>query len=106
MFSFGLINTVALRFIKYHIGVSNNFKQMLIKRRFSPQNIFTVYNGIDFNKKVSNISREEFLNKYNLNFGKEDVIIGILARLHPVKGIGTLLQAAKLIVDENPSRDL
>lgn len=103
MFSFGLINTVALRFIKYHIGVSNNFKQMLIKRRFSPQNIFTVYNGIDFNKKVSNISREEFLNKYNLNFGKEDVIIGILARLHPVKGIGTLLQAAKLIVDENPS---
>lgn len=103
MFSFGLINTVSLRFIEYHIGVSNNFKQMLIRRRFSPQSIFTVYNGIDFNKKVSNLSKEELLNKYNLNFGKDDVIIGILARLHPVKGIGTLLQAARLIVDENPS---
>lgn len=103
MFSFGIINTVALRFIEYHIAVSNNFKQMLIKRRFSPQNIFTVYNGIDFNKKVSNISKQEFLKKYNLNFDKDDVIVGILARLHPVKGISTLLQAAKLVVDENPS---
>ncbi|MDQ2085608.1 polysaccharide pyruvyl transferase CsaB [Herbivorax sp. ANBcel31] len=103
MFSFGLINTVALRFIEYHIGVSNNFKQMLIKRRFSPQNIFTVYNGIDFKKEVSNLSKEHFLNKYNLNFAKDDVLIGILARLHPVKGISTLLQAAKLVVDKNPS---
>lgn len=103
MFSFGLINTVALRFIEYYIAVSNNFKQMLIKRRFSPQNIFTVYNGIDFNKKVSNISKKEFLKKHSLNFNKDDVIVGILARLHPVKGITTLLQAAKLVIDTNPS---
>ena len=53
--------------------------------------------------KSSHHLKGRILKKYNLNFGKDDVIIGILARLHPVKGIGTLLQAARLIVDENPS---
>ncbi|TYQ16775.1 UNVERIFIED_CONTAM: polysaccharide pyruvyl transferase CsaB [Acetivibrio alkalicellulosi] len=103
MFSFGLINTIALRFIEYHIGVSNNFKQMLVKRRFSPYNIFTVYNGIDFDKKTTTLSKENFMSKYNLNFDENTVVIGILARLHPVKGLSTLLQAMKLVVEKNPS---
>lgn len=103
MFSFGLINTVALRFIDYYIGVSRNFKEMLIKRRFSPQDIFTVYNGIDFSQRDLKLTKKEFLTKYNLSFDENDVIIGILARLDPVKGLGTFLQAAKLVIDKNPS---
>jgi len=103
MFSFGMINTVALRFIDYYIAVSKNFKDMLIERRFHPQNIFTVYNGINFENKTLKLTKEEFLSKYNLNFGKDDVIIGILARLHPVKGISTFLQAAAEVVKEAPS---
>jgi len=103
MFSFGMINTVALRFIDYYIAVSKNFKDMLIERRFNPQNIFTVYNGINFENKTLKLTKEEFLAKYNLNFGKDDVIIGILARLHPVKGISTFLQAAAEVVKVAPS---
>lgn len=103
MFSFGMVNTLALRFIDYHIGVSKNFKDMLIERRFNPQNIFTVYNGIDFEDKELKLTKEEFLLKYNLNFNKDDVIIGILARLHPVKGISTFLQAAAEVVKKNPT---
>ena len=103
MFSFGMINTVALRFIDYYIGVSKNFKDMLIDRRFNPQNIFTVYNGINFENKELKLTKEEFLVKYNLNFGKDDVIIGILARLHPVKGISTFLQAAAEVVKQVPN---
>ncbi|OPZ93551.1 MAG: Alpha-D-kanosaminyltransferase [Firmicutes bacterium ADurb.Bin419] len=103
MFSFGMVNTIALRFIDYHIGVSKNFKDMLIERRFSPQNIFTVYNGINFDKKDLKLTKEEFLSKYKLNFGKDDVIIGILARLHPVKGISTFLQAAAEVIKQNPT---
>lgn len=103
MFSFGLINTAALRFLDYYIGVSNNFKEMLVKRRFNPQDIFTVYNGINFNQEINPLSREEFLKKYNLNFGKTDVLVGILARLDPVKGLSTFLQAAKVVVEQNPS---
>jgi len=103
MFSFGMVNTLALRLVDYYIGVSKNFKDMLIERRFKPQNIFTVYNGINFENKNLNLTKEEFLSKYNLNFSKDDVIIGILARLHPVKGISTFLQAASEVVKQVPS---
>lgn len=103
MFSFGLINTVVLRFLDYYIGVSKNFKEMLIKRRFSPQKIFTVYNGINFHQEISPLPKEEFLKKYNLNFGKDDVIVGILARLDPVKGLDTFLKAAQGVCQKNPS---
>jgi polysaccharide pyruvyl transferase CsaB len=103
MFSFGLINTVALRFLDFYIGVSKNFKEMLIKRRFSPQKIFTVYNGINFHQEISPLPKEEFLKKYNLNFGKDDVIIGILARLDPVKGLDTFLKAAQVVCQKNSS---
>lgn len=103
MFSFGMVNTLALRLIDYYIGVSKNFKDMLIERRFNPENIFTVYNGINFENKELKLTKEEFLSKYKLNFGKDDVIIGILARLHPVKGISTFLQAAAEVVKKAPS---
>lgn len=103
MFSFGLINTVALRFLDYYIAVSNNFKKMLIKRRFSPLDIFTVYNGINFHQEITPLPKEDFLKKYNLNFAKDDVIIGILARLDPVKGLDTLLKAAHIVVRKNPT---
>ncbi|MCX7710248.1 MAG: polysaccharide pyruvyl transferase CsaB [Clostridia bacterium] len=102
--SFGVINTIALRFIDYYIGVSKNFKEMLVKRNFDPELIFTVYNGIDFDTPIENYSRSEFLKKYNLNDIKEDdVIVGILARLDPVKGLGVYLNAAKIVLKHNPS---
>ena len=46
MYTFGLINTIALRLVDYYIAVSLNFKDMLIKRGFAADRIQTVYNGI------------------------------------------------------------
>lgn len=102
MLSFGLINTASLRFIDYYIGVSRNFKEMLVKRNFNPDKIFTVYNGIDFEKPLKEYSRTQFSEKYNININADDVVIGILARLHPVKGLTTYLQAAKEVLQQNP----
>ncbi|NSW90384.1 MAG: polysaccharide pyruvyl transferase CsaB [Firmicutes bacterium] len=101
--TFGLINTIALRLIDFHIGVSNNFKKMLIKRKFNPVNIFTVYNGVDFKNPIKDYSRKEFAGKYNINLVDSDIIVGIAARLYPVKSISTLLDAANLVVKENPN---
>lgn len=103
MFSFGLINTVALRFIDYYVAVSRNFRQMLIERKFNPDRIFTVYNGMDFSESVGAYSRAEFSKKYNLNLSDDDILVGILARLDPVKGVGTFLQAAREVIKHNPS---
>lgn len=96
--SFGSMNAIALRFIDYYIGVSSNFKQMLITRKFNPDRIFKLYNGMDFNKELKNYSREEFSEKYNLKLKEEDIVVGIAARLYPVKGINTLIDAAALAI--------
>lgn len=102
MLSFGLINTASLRFIDYHIGVSRNFKEMLVKRNFDPDKIFTVYNGIDFNKSLNEYSRTKFAEKYHVELSDNDIVVGILARLHPVKGLSTYLQAAGEVLKQRP----
>ncbi|MDP4093055.1 MAG: polysaccharide pyruvyl transferase CsaB [Bacillota bacterium] len=101
-YTFGLINTVALRRIDYYAGVSNNFRTMLIKRDFSPSKIFTVYNGIDFGREVGEFSRGAFAKKYNLKLTDENITVGILARLYPVKGLNTFINAAKEVCTKNP----
>jgi len=101
--TFGSMNAIALRFIDYYIGVSSNFKQMLIRRKFNPDKIFTLYNGMDFKKPLKHYSREEFSRKYNLNLKDTDIVVGIAARLYPVKGISTLIKAAAIVVRKNPS---
>ena len=41
--------------------------------------------------------------KYNLNLSSDAIVIGILARLTPIKDIGTFLKAAREVLRENPS---
>jgi len=101
--TFGNINAVALRYLDYYIGVSENFRKMLVERDFNPENIFTVYNGMDFHSPVKSYSRESFAAKYNIELKDTDVIVGIAARLYPVKGIDTLIEAASEVVKKNPS---
>lgn len=101
--TFGTINAVALRFIDYYVGVSNNFKEMLIERNFNPARIYTVYNGMDFDQPLKNYSRETLCDKYHLQLTDDDILVGIAARLYPVKGIDTLIEAAKLVIEKNPA---
>jgi len=97
--SFGVINMVALRFIDYHIGVSKNFKDMLVSRKFDPSRVFTVYNGINFDEQLKDYSRADFAKKYNITLSDDDIVVGILARLHPVKGISTFVKAAREVLN-------
>lgn len=102
MYTFGLINTVALRFLDYYIAVSYNFKEMLIKRGFPPQHIYTVYNGISFESPIDIMPRESFAKKYGFSIEPEDIFIGILARLDPVKGHTVFLDAAAKVLKKCP----
>jgi len=103
MYTFGLINTVSLRFLDYYVAVSNNFREMLIKRGFPPQRIYTVYNGISFDTPVKLIPREEFAKKYRFPIEPGDIFIGILGRLDPVKGHTVFLDAAAIVAKKYPN---
>lgn len=91
--TFGVINRVALRVIKYRVGVSDPMADMLCDRGFSPYNLFSIYNGVETEGIPPAPDREEFFRSIGAEIGKEDVVCGIAARLHPVKDIATLIRA-------------
>ncbi|MEA4961867.1 glycosyltransferase [Lutispora sp.] len=95
------LNVFALKKFDYFIAVSESFKQMLIGRGFPADKIFTVYNGMDFDEDISYKSREKFLEERGLISLKDKKLIGILARLHPVKGHEIFIKAAADILASN-----
>lgn len=95
------LNVFALKKFDYFIAVSEEFKKMLLGRGFPKDKIYTVYNGIDFDKELNYENREEFLEEKGLSYLKDKTIVGILARLHPVKGHDTFIKAAALTIKNN-----
>lgn len=95
------INALSLRFLDYYIGVSDNFKKMMIERGFKEESIYAIYNGISFEEEKKYISREEFFNKYNIPHTKNEIYVGIMGRLHPVKGMEIFLDGAALAFKKN-----
>ena len=100
--SYGTINTVALRLLDYHIGVSDAMTQMLILRGFAPQRLFTIYNGVDFPPAPCALSRAELLQRAGVQADGDSVIFGIAARLNPIKDIATLIRGFARAVQTRP----
>ncbi len=95
------LNVFALKKFDYFIAISGDFEKMLIGRGFPKDKIYTVYNGIDFDEKLGYKNREEFLEEKGLSHLKGKTIVGILARLHPVKGHDIFIKAAACVVENN-----
>ena len=96
------LNVFALKNFDYYIAVSEEFKKMLVGRKFNENKIFTVYNGIDFEKPEEIEDKEHFLRENGLSELKDRTLIGIAARLHPVKDHATLIKAAFEVLQQNP----
>ncbi|HZK01294.1 MAG TPA: polysaccharide pyruvyl transferase CsaB [Anaerovoracaceae bacterium] len=92
-YTFGLINAIALRNMDFYMAVAGKMESNLIERGFDPWRIFTIYNGLDF----SNASLKPRPPKKE----NEDIIVGIAARLTPIKDIGTLIKAFKIAYEKN-----
>jgi polysaccharide pyruvyl transferase CsaB len=101
--TYGTINSIALRKIPYHIGVSDAMCDLLISRGFDPQTMFAIYNGVDFQVAPPQLSREEYLDSVGVSRAPDSVIFGIAARLNPVKDIATLIRAFAVAVQAVPS---
>lgn len=90
--TYGTINTLALRKLDYRIGVSDAMVDLLIERKFDPERLFAIYNGLDFTPRTPAMDREEYLRSVGLDADESCVIAGIAARLDPVKDIATLIR--------------
>lgn len=93
------LNALALRKFDYYIAISDEFKKMLVDRGFKEDRIFVVYNGIDLEDEPAYVSKEEFLNRYNID-AKDKIIAGIIARLDLVKDHETFIKAARKVLEK------
>jgi glycosyltransferase involved in cell wall biosynthesis len=93
------LNQVALKMFDYYIGVSHQFRDMLIDRGFKRDRIFVTYNGIDPYNVEAHLDKKMFLDRHGIEY-KGEVIVGILARLDEIKDHKTFIEAAKLVLQE------
>ena len=100
--TYGTINTVALRLLDYRIGVSDAMTDLLISRGFDPDRLFTIYNGIDFTPRAPAMGREAYWRSVGLEADEHSVVVGIAARLNPVKDIATLVRGFALAHESCP----
>lgn len=90
--TFGTINAWALRHLDYRIGVSDAMVDLLIDRGFAPDRFFAIYNGIDFTPASQQGDRLEYLRSLGADVDENSVVVGIAARLNPVKDMSTLVR--------------
>ena len=87
----------------YYIGVSDNFKRMLVSRGFNPNKVYTVYNGMDYDKPADFCSKEEFAKKYGIDYSPEYTYVGIIGRFDKVKGHEVFIKGAAEVAGKNPN---
>ena len=98
--TYGTINTICVRRIPYHIGVSDAMADLLINRGFDPQTMFSIYNGVDVTPVVPKLDRAAYFSSIGLAAGESDVVFGIAARLSAVKDVATLIRGFGLACQE------
>ena len=74
--TYGTINTVCVRRIPNHIGVSDAMADLLISRGFDPQTMFAIYNGVDFTPVTPKLNRAQYFESIGLEVGPGDVVFG------------------------------
>lgn len=90
--TFGRINAHALRKLDYRIGVSDAMVDLLISRGYPPDRFYTIYNGIDFTPGAEQGDRITYLRSLGADVDEDSVVVGIAARLNPVKDMATLVR--------------
>ena len=89
---FGTINAWALHRLDYRIGVSDAMVDLLISRGFPADRFYAIYNGIDFTPAPDQGDRLTYLRQLGADVDEDSVVVGIAARLNPVKDMSTLVR--------------
>lgn len=95
------LNIRALRKMDYYIAVSSSFKKMLINRGFAPNDIFTVYNGINYDDEISYDDKEKFFRRVGIIPKDDEIYIGIIGRHDHVKGHDIFMKGCALVAKKH-----
>jgi glycosyltransferase involved in cell wall biosynthesis len=81
-------------------AVSDNLRAHLVGEGFSPGAVGVIYNGIDVGPLPDAVSRMRV--RERLSAPRDAIVIGTIARLDPVKDLGTLIRATARIAAQLP----
>ena len=96
------VNQIILQNIEKTIVSNKIMKNLLIKvHNIDPVKIKIIHYGVDIENSKVKESVSELRNKYEIS--QDDFIILTVSRLYPRKGFETVLNAVKLIIEENPN---
>lgn len=95
----GFITRVTNRYTDEFIAISDSIRSDALRMRIDPAKVVTIYNGIDFNGTPQDARKT-----WRRSFGIDDQasVVGVVARLHEVKGHVYLLEAIKKIITDFP----
>ncbi len=91
--TYGVMNRIALHHRDGWVAVSDSMKELLISRDYPGDQIWPIYNGIEFPDKLPHKPRQEYLQSLGLDWDENCVIFGIAARISSVKDMPTLVKA-------------
>ncbi|MBQ7037263.1 MAG: polysaccharide pyruvyl transferase CsaB [Clostridia bacterium] len=97
------LNILSLRKMDYYIAVSSSFRNMLISRNFRPNQIFTVYNGMDYSGQMVFEEKEAFAKRVGVPYDPSFTYVGLIGRHDFVKGHDVFIRAAALSAEKDPS---
>ena len=105
-------NQVLKRLPRGVFTVSEDLRQHIIAEGFSPGAVSVIYNGIATGPPPDSATREQI--RRTVGAADDTLVIGTIARLDPVKDLGTLIEATRqcarvvptllLIVGDGPER--
>jgi phosphatidylinositol alpha-1,6-mannosyltransferase len=96
------VNTIMFQNIENIIVSNKIMKNLMLKLHYiDPIKIKIIHYGVDIENSKVNETVFDLRTKYNI--APDDFIILTVSRLYPRKGFETVLNAVKLILDENPS---
>ena len=104
--TYGVLNRFSMRFRDGWVAVSDSMKELLIRRGYPGDEIWPIYNGIAFPKKIEHLPRQAYLEKLGLDWNADSVIFGIAARITSVKDMPTLIRAFAQAVEKVPNARL
>jgi len=92
------LNLISL-FARRIVAVSDGLKDFLVSRvRIGRDKFVTIHNGIDTESRCS-VTRQEA--RRSFGFSDSDILIGSIGNVKPAKGYEVLLNAAKIVADNN-----
>ena len=104
--TYGVMNRIALHHRDAWVAVSDSMKELLISRDYPGDQIWPIYNGIEFPEKLPHKPRQEYLKSLGLDWDESCVIFGIAARIASVKDLPTLVKAFAEAVKTCPNARL